>query len=361
MPQMRSFSSFIPAPRLAESYGRGIELAQADEQLAAKIMLEREGMANQAGIAAANRGFSREELGAKMQMQQAALAQQTQEAQMQDAMRREALQQEMLQKAQELEVDKAYKQQVIGLRGRELEQDNQKIMSAAAAAENELNARREFASQMDAMTSSGEVSPEDAYAQLAPKFIPLMNAPSGAYGRGGLAAGPATVPKWSRLQGEGVPADTTMGLVQTGPNTFTTLDLAKGATAPLEAKPLPGDASRMQVGKSTYSNPEYKEMLTLQKDRQDKAESLADAKKWGMHHIAWQKKLDGKELTKGEKSLVAQWQTQLDALKKLDDEIAPLRRKFLPGIAGTNAAPATLPPGVGGGSTNQSRFKIITR
>jgi hypothetical protein len=172
MPVMPSFGNFAATPNLAESYLGGARVVQQDQQAAQQFELE-------AAKIAAGR-------------QQAAMEAQA---------RQQALQQKSIQDQQELELQRSYKESMLGLQEREMkakeDQFNQQIQQAAQAHE----ATQAYQQEAADMIGRGQ-EPTSAFMQSAMKYGPQMNLPSGAYsqmfrdrGEAGAAGTPEGMPE----------------------------------------------------------------------------------------------------------------------------------------------------------------------
>jgi len=331
MPQMRSFGSFLPAPNLAQSYGAGVGLAQRDEELEARVGMEREKLANDYAM-----------------------------AEMATSARKAALQQEMLQKDQELEVEKMYRQQQVGLRERELQMEQQKIEAVAEEAAQQFEARQAIQQGVEQDLTGGR-SPAEAFARNVALHGAAAQLPGSAYsdiiqqagGPGGAATDggmgdPEMVPV------EGAPEG--YFSFNTGKGSRVLVNTKKGADLPTEAVPLEGDPTRMRFGRQTYANPQYTEMRRLEK-RRDDLETALSGPKWKAHRQSLKFQADGKRLTKADESRIKEWASQQAIIRRMDAEVERLKQKFAPEEPGA----AALPPGLGGGSTTNQvgRFKVI--
>lgn len=140
MPVIPTFSSYAPAPNLAEAYLGGGRLQLARQQLA------QEAAADAARIA----------LG-RQQLQQRAI-----ENEMQLAATKEAQARENLRKAQEAEVEKAYRETQLGLRARELQNEEAIATMRIADAAMEFDRAQRYQRRVSELMQTPGMKLEDA-------------------------------------------------------------------------------------------------------------------------------------------------------------------------------------------------------
>lgn len=149
-----AFGQFAATPNTAQSYLSGAKLAidqQSDQQrLAVQVQQHAQTIA----------------------LEQQRLQQQAQLAEMEMAAKQAAQQREELVRQQQNEIENQYKQSMIGLKQRELEQDQQKLTAAATAAARQFSAKQKY----ESLIASG-VPAEKALLQVGPE----MGIPGGAY------------------------------------------------------------------------------------------------------------------------------------------------------------------------------------
>lgn len=149
-----AFGSFAATPNTAQSYLSGAKLAidqQSDQQrLAAQVQQHAQTIA----------------------LEKQRLQQQAQLAEIEMAAKQAAQQREELVRQQQNEIENQYKQSMIGLKQRELEQDQQKLTLAATQAARQFSAKQKYESLI-----AGGMEPQKAILQVGPE----MGIPGGAY------------------------------------------------------------------------------------------------------------------------------------------------------------------------------------
>lgn len=150
MPVIPSFSAFAATPNLGAAYTGGAELGLQQQRIVQSA-------------AQAN---------AEIQMQGQKLDQARVQNEMELAARDKALQAQTLHQQQAMEIEKAYKEQVIGLKQSQVQQAAQKLALATDVA------ARKFQAQQKAQAMiAGGMDPIEAWATVGPE----AGTPSGAY------------------------------------------------------------------------------------------------------------------------------------------------------------------------------------
>ena len=165
MPVIPSFSGYAPKPDLAGAYTESRRINLAEQQAAFSAIQAHRQLQQQAA-----------EAQQRLQLGQQQLQQQRQIAEMETSARAAVQQQDNLRRQQELEIDKAYKGQLIGLREGELKQ--QQAMDALKV----IEASRKFMAQRKYQQLFQEYGGDQAAAQKAMMQVgPEAGFESGAY------------------------------------------------------------------------------------------------------------------------------------------------------------------------------------
>ena len=107
-----------------------------------------------------------QQLAAQVQQNRASLANQYAIAEMENSARMAAMQQDAIQKAQQMEVEKAYRNSMMGLQSRELQQKQDLFDMQAQEAARQFQARQAMRAEVEAGLGKGQ-SPADATARAA--------------------------------------------------------------------------------------------------------------------------------------------------------------------------------------------------
>lgn len=164
MPVIPSFGSFAGTPNLAAAYTSG-----------AHVGLEQQRIAQQAAQA-----------GAEIDLQKQKLAESAKQAQMELQAKEQLAQQAQLRQQQEMELEKAYKESMIGIHQRQLEQAAQKLQMSTQAASQKMIAQQKI--------REGMAAGEDM-SKLAMQWGAAAGLPSGGYSAMAKAGEKAFVPK----------------------------------------------------------------------------------------------------------------------------------------------------------------------
>lgn len=323
MPQLRSFSSFAGTPGIGAAYVGGAKVAQDAISDAARISVERQKL-------------SQDSIQANMRAQ----------AQAQE------LQQKALMQSQELAVQQAYQQSMIGLRERELGNEQQKLDMEASQAAQQFQAQESIRKEVEqAMSTKGADVPL-AYRNSMMKHGLTAGSRSGA--GGGFENAMLPPPVAIEVKDEkGNP--TGHSVIQTGRNSFASLPQSKAN--PDSATRVPGMNGRvLQVGNWTFEAPAWADAKSLMKKR-DALEKKIEGDGFIAHRMSVKKSKDPKaKLTDQDKLNIVQYESELARLAGFEGEIARLSSSL------TNAPTASIPEGIrgGGGQTNSPiRIKSI--
>lgn len=162
MPVIPAFGSFASTPNTAQAYLGGARIAVEQQQLAASVAQH----------------------SAQLQLEQQRLQQQAQMAEMELAAKQAAQQREELVRQQQNQIENQYKQQMIGLKQREIEQSHQKLVESATAAARQFAASQNY----EQAISSKAMTPQEALF----KYGPDMAAGAGFFSAAGQASRGAT-------------------------------------------------------------------------------------------------------------------------------------------------------------------------
>jgi hypothetical protein len=354
MPQLRSFGSFAQTPSIGSSYVGGAGVRQRAEEAAMQAQTARAQMANQ------------------MQM-----------AQMETEAKKQMFQQQVLQRAQELEVESAYKQQMIGLQQleqdrlskklmedisqnklqygldtRKVDVDAKRVESVARLADQQFEGRRDWYNQMDKLEKEfPESTPQQRYEQTAPKYSVLAELPHGASsGMSGSASAPAA----QQLIGpDGNPIDG-MLTFQNRDGYYQVLKMGDAEVPVLSG--VSGSERLVRWGKQARSAPEVKQYDALEKRVNELQELVDTGKEYAAHRIS-ERKMKAKEaLSLGDQSRIDELNKQRgqivkaqEQMQKLDDIMVARKNLAIAKEAEDKAkkdaksgrqqiAPTTLPP-----------------
>lgn len=164
MPVIPSFGSFAGTTNLAAAYTSG-----------AHVGLEQQRIAQQAAQA-----------GAEIDLQKQKLAESAKQAQMELQAKEQLAQQAQLRQQQEMELEKAYKESMIGIHQRQLEQAAQKLQMSTKLAAQKFAAQQEM---------SGRISGGEDPFKVAMEIGTQAGLPSGGYSAMAKAGEKAFVPK----------------------------------------------------------------------------------------------------------------------------------------------------------------------
>jgi hypothetical protein len=159
---MRSFSSYAPMPNLGGAFTSGFNAASS-------AAIARDRLAAEAAQASM-----------QMQMQREKLAQDAVQANMELAAKQEALQSKALRDEQELNIQKQYRDNILGLQEKELGQKEQLMQLKLKEAAQQFTAQQSYQQEAQAMIEQG-TDPNEAYSQSARKWGPQLNLPASAY------------------------------------------------------------------------------------------------------------------------------------------------------------------------------------
>ena len=321
MPQMRSLGSFVPTPNLAEAYLGGVNAAGRENELQVNTQMERQ----------------------KLQQQMAM-------AEMEAASRASALQQQALRQAQELEVQKAYQQQQIGLAERELSMkeqgQNEELQRAAATS----GARMAMQRQVEELIRGG-AKPAEAFTRALVSHGPSAEVPGTAYSdviqNQTAAQIPGNIGGVSKAEGDlGVRGFNTF---RSGPNS---LQLVPPPVARVP-EDVPGDPSKYSFGAALHDKPATRDANKLEKEAEALKKEIRSAK-FAAHRASVSKSKDPEaRLSLGDKSRIKEYEDQLAEIAKIQSQVSELRSSL------TNA-PAAAPPGAGG-SPKRLKYNPATR
>lgn len=303
MPQLRSFSSFPATPNLGEAWQGGTALAQRDTELAAKVQNDREQLANQYAI-----------------------------AEMETATRRAALSQQQLQQQQELEVQKAYQQSVIGLRQRDVEQQQQQIDLKSEEAARQFSAQESIRREVeDVIAKGGDVSAGFRNSLMKHGTQAGVAGPAMgdvlASGPGGANA-PMGVPVAIDLKDEaGNP--TGQKIYQSSLHQYSTLPKAE-LPPTYEKNAAPGFD---RIGKRFFVSGELKDA----EKEVDRLGKWFDGQSAVAGELVLKKQASGQELKPWEQSTLEAYQKKQKELKDAKNTITRLRSATPGGGSGTNS------------------------
>lgn len=337
MPQLRSFSSFASTPGIGSAIVGAAGVAQRAQEAAMQAANERARIANQMAI-----------------------------AEMETQARHAALQQQAFKDAQELEVQKQFQQAKLGLEEMQLGQreqqfaqelavsqqradtDESRIAAAVEESKYKLEQQRELAKVVNEEGNTGEVSYEDSFRRNVPRFPGAEVPASVMRGAGANALG---TPEFQQIQG----APEGLGVVRTGPQTYTKIDTRDTAAPKLEG--VPGAPNLVKWGKTVRNAPEVEDKRVAQK-KVETIEADLSGKEFALHRAAVTKSLDPKKkLTEGDKRLIQEYRAKEKAAADARAEVQRIQSIMDARASSAVPAnsPATLPAGVGGGSTNQPK------
>lgn len=308
MPQLRSFGSFAQTPNLGANYLGGANLAQRESEFQVNTQLERQKLKQQMAM-----------------------------AEMEAASRASALQQQALRQAQELEVEKAYRQQQIGLQERKLALEEQGLNEELQQAAATTGARMAMQRQVEELIRGG-ASPSQAFRRAAAVGGVAAQLPDGVLSDvmdEGKAQAQSIDPKYEI--GKMYPVDGREGwsFGRTGPNSGQYFPQEKQAYVP---QPVPGHPDKELFANRLLDKPAAVQANKLEKDADEIRKDLR-GDKWAMHKQSLEKSKDpDKKLTLGDKQRISDYNAQLAELKKMQEDIARLRSSL------TNA-PAAAPQG----------------
>lgn len=319
--QIASFGSYAPKPDLAGAYLGG----QRNTLEAAKITQD-------------------------AQTARAQMDTQFRIAEMANAARQAQIQQEALMKAQDLEVQKAYQQQAIGIKQRELDIQDQKEQEQARQAMQEYQAQQQIQKSVQEAMAGGTSAPE-AFTAAVSQYGPMAKLPGTAYSdiiQNGAGGAPGEVPPWMSnpkgVQIEG--ARPGQLAVQTGKGQMQILDTNKDDK--LATAPLPGTLGMQRVGGQNMPTIDREVYDDLKKETAT-IEKRLDSDAWIGHRKAMEKAARGDRLTQSEQSMVNSFRKQEEDLKEKRIKLKAYLDKW------------STPGGGGGTSTTNriGRFNVI--
>ena len=310
MPQLRSFSAFGSTPNVGSAYVGGAGVGQRIQETQINAATQRAQIANQYAI-----------------------------AEMENASKRAALAQKALSDAQELEVQKAYQQSQLALKGRELDLSEQGYNLKSDEASRQFMAQEQMRrGVVDALAQNPEMDPGTAFRKQASIWGVQAGAPGSVMGDiinsspGGVNSSMG-MPKAVQLEG----AEDGTQVAQLSPNRWAFVP--KTATQPTEAAPAPGTGgSMLKWGNRLFANPEYQQ---LNKDKA-RIEKMLEGPDMELNRRALTKPEEKR--TSRDAVLISEYRNKQAELKAIQDKIAAFSSK----------------PSAGGGTTNQiGRFKVI--
>jgi len=309
MPQLRSFSAFGSTPNVGSSYVGGAGVGQRIQETQINAATQRAQIANQYAI-----------------------------AEMENASKRAALAQKALSDAQELEVQKAYQQSQLALRGRELDLSEQGYNLKADEASRQFMAQEQMRRGVqEALAKDPKMDPGVALRKQASIWGPQAGLKADEYNSmfSQQSAGLPPPVAVDIVDSQGKP--TGQKVVQTGTNSRVVLHDPR--ENPTEATPAPGTGgSMLQWGNRLFANPEYQQ---LNKDKA-RIEKMLEGPDMELNRRALTKPEGSR--TSRDAVLISEYRNKQAELKAIQDKIAAFSSK----------------PSAGGGTTNQiGRFKVI--
>lgn len=306
MPQLRSFSSFAGTPGIGAAYVGGAKVAQDAISDAARISVERQKL-------------SQDSIQANMRAQ----------AQAQE------LQQKALMQSHELAVQRAYQQSMIGLRERELGNEQQRLDMEASQAAQQFQAQESMRREVEAaIASGGDV--QGAFRNSLMKYGTTGGAAPSMMGdiiQSGPGGANAQMGEAALMPVEGTDA---YDYFQTGPRSRTLVP--RKADVPLSVTDIPGAEGYQAIGNKVVRKVEPQAVKDLRADKK-RLQTYFDGTDSSDAKNALSKQRDGKKLNRFDQQSLQEY---LDKQMKLKEIEAALARG-------------------GGGKTNQvGRFKIIT-
>jgi len=309
---MRSLSSFIPAPNLAQAFGSGIAQVQQDEQLAANIKMKREEMANQYAM-----------------------------AEMEAATKRQALAQQAMMQNQELDVEKQIKLQQLGLQERELQGEQMKIDEIINAGAQQYQARQAMRGVVEEQLSAGK-TPGESLSRAGALYgtdagaAPSMMGDIIQSGPGGVKAPlgpPVAIPV---LNEDGTPTGQKVYKASQG----SYARLPESSADATTAKPTPGmEGRRVSIGNKTFESPAYTDLRKLEKSRDELSKRL-ESDTFEIERRAYAKSKDeDAKLTPSQERSAKKYAEELARLDKMSADIAAGYTKLRSGAGSTNQAP----------------------
>ncbi len=311
MPQMRSFQ-FQQGPSLPQAYATGVGLAQTDTAEENKVKLTREQIANQYAM-----------------------------AEMEAATKRSALAQQALQQAQELEVEKSYRQQQIGLKQREQESEQQKVDFMLEKGAQQYRARQAMRGVVEEQLRAGK-TPGEALSRGAA----IHGTDSGAAGQlmgdivqtapGGAKAPlgrPVAMPLLNEAGG-----DTGELIYQSSQNQYSRVPKTKAE--PTDSTEVPRSGGRLlKFGNKTFPAPEFADFEELKKeakalDKKLEGDDLEEERR------AFNKAKDPKNELNARQALLAEaYAKKLTTLEDMQKQINLGKAKFSGRGGSTNSTP----------------------
>lgn len=294
---MRSFTGFAGTPGAGSAFvgGAGVGQRAVEAQLEQQTAMAR--IAAERDAAAASNATRQQEL-----QQEVLLKQQT-------------LQQQALQREQELAIDKAYKDSILGLKQQELQGQINEFNLKSQESADKFIAQQQMRKTIEEALAEGKSVPE-AFMNATARFGPQAGVPGSAYSdiiQGGTAnreMGAATL--------NDVEGTDDYQWFQTGPNSRQLVK--RKAEIPEGAVDIPG-SEYQRIGEKVVPKREPAELRDLKK-RRDRLAEWVDSKDAQPGKLAFVKKQDGKELRKGEEVLLKEYQDKQRQLLELEGKIA---------------------------------------
>lgn len=298
MPQLRSFSAYAPKPDFGSALIGGANVGRQSAATGANI--------------AAELALGRERIQASMV-----------QANMEAASKAQALQMQALRADQELKIQQAQQQAVLGLKQRELDQAQEIVNLKAQDAANRFAASQQYQQEAQALMQGG-MEPDRAFMQAAMKFGPQMELPGSAYsqvfrqenGEGGADFG-AAAPV------EGLPDDYRQ--VQTGPASRRIIRLPESIEDEGgEGREIPGLPGKREYGGKVYTVKEPRELIRMEK-RLERLETEHSKDNFGLS--AFNAEKAGEELSKGRKVLSEAYKARASEIRALDEKVSQFGEK----------------------------------
>jgi hypothetical protein len=253
------------------------------------------------------------------------------QAEMELSAKRAAMAQQAMAQAQELEIEKAYRQSMLGLRDRELQMQEQQAASEIESVANQFAAQQRMRSYVEDAISQGKPVGEAFQEAMALHGVGA-GAPGSAFGE--------MMPGQAEAE---IPAPIMQEMAGTGAEGFRVAKTSKNQwqvfppQGPAQAAPVPGAPGSLEYGRRVIPDRRYRQLESEIDDIRTRLNSDA----WSIKRTAYEESKDpDAELTKTKKIWAREYKAQLDELKKREEQLAEIGARHTPSPrASTNAAP----------------------
>lgn len=288
MPQLKTFSGFASTPDVGGTY------------VGMKSVMQRE------KEAAINADIARQKIASEMA-----------QAQMEAAYRQQALTQKSLQDAQEIEIQRAYNESILGLKGRELQVGEDALNMKADEASRKYAAQESIRREIQKAISNNEPFGE-AKDRAYSLYGAAAELPSAAYGSG------ASGRRSPVLNAQDIPGMPGFSAVETSDGHYQVFDMRKADSA--GAVPVPGAPGKLKFGDSIFDDPQYKRIendITRIQSSLNNKESIPK-------RMAFDKMKSGGQLSDAETAFAFQYANDLNELKKAQRSLSELGARHTP-------------------------------